>query len=232
MKISNIDVGRKKRCGIPEIVFGEKEWKDLVKIIIEILHNDNKAIITRIDKEKKEKILNALNKKNINFKFKYNKRGKVLAVYKQREKSGNTKKIEIAGKIGIITAGTSDINVAEEAKETALQLGCSVVEEYDVGIAGLYRVIKAVEKMKKSKVKCIIVVAGMEGALPSVVSGLTDVPVIAVPTSVGYGTGEKGLAAIMTMLNSCTSVAVMNIDNGFGAAVMAYKILRISKKQE
>ncbi len=228
MKISNIDTEREKRCGIPEIVFGEKDSNDLVKIIIEILDNDRKVTITRLDKAKKEKILNELNKKNINFKFKYNKRGRVLTIY--NGKSNNTKEIEIAGKIGIITAGTSDINVAEEAKETALQLGCEVVEEYDVGIAGLHRAIKAVEKMKKNKIKCIIVIAGMEGALPSVISGLTDIPVIAVPTSVGYGTGEKGLAAIMTMLNSCTSVAVMNIDNGFGAAVMAYKILRISKE--
>jgi len=108
-------------------------------------------------------------------------------------------------------------------------LGCEVAEEYDVGIAGLQRAINAAKKMKKNKVKCIIVIAGMEGALPSVISGLTDIPVIAVPTSVGYGTGEKGLAAIMTMLNSCTSIAVMNIDNGFGAAVMAYKILRVNK---
>ncbi|MEF3255486.1 MAG: AIR carboxylase family protein, partial [Deferribacterales bacterium] len=114
--------------------------------------------------------------------------------------------------------------------EIALQLGCEVVKEYDVGIAGLHRAIKAVERMKKENVKCIIVVAGMEGALPSVISGLTDIPVIAVPTSIGYGTGEKGLAAIMTMLNSCTSVAVMNIDNGFGAAVMASKLLRINKE--
>ncbi len=226
MKISKIDMGRKKRCGIPEIVFGEKDGNDLVKIIIEILDNDRKVIITRLDKTKKEKILNELNKKNINFKFKYNERGRVLTIYK--EKSDGTKDIEIVGKIGIITAGTSDINVAEEAKETALQLGCEVVEEYDVGIAGLYRAINAVEKMKKSNVRCIIVIAGMEGALPSVISGLTNIPVIAVPTSVGYGTGEKGLAAIMTMLNSCTSVAVMNIDNGFGAAVMAYKILSIN----
>ncbi len=229
MKISNIDTEREKRCGIPEIVFGEKNINDLMKIIIEILDNDKKVIITRLDKEKKEKILNELNRKNINFKFKYNERGRVFTIYK--EKSDSAKKNEIAGKIGIITAGTSDINIAEEAKETALQLGCEVVEEYDVGIAGLHRAINAVKKMKKNKVKCIIVIAGMEGALPSVISGLTDVPVIAVPTSVGYGTGEKGLAAIMTMLNSCTSIAVMNIDNGFGAAVMAYKILRVNKER-
>jgi len=147
MKISNIDTERKKRCGIPEIVFGEKNSNDLLKIIIEILDNDRKVIITRLGKTKKEKILNELNKKNINFKFKYNERGRVLTIYKG--KFNGTKETEIAGKIGIITAGTSDINVAEEAKETALQLGCEVVEEYDVGIAGLHRAINAVEKMKK-----------------------------------------------------------------------------------
>lgn len=223
MKISNIDIERKKRCGIPEIVFGEKDVNDLVKIIKEILNKEEKAIITRIDEKKKEKILSKLK----NATFKYNKRGKVMIIYKDADK---TKKIERVGKIGIITAGTSDINIAKEAKEIAIELGCEVKEEYDVGIAGLYRAINAVEKMKKSKVKCIIVIAGMEGALPSVISGLIDIPVIAVPTSVGYGTGEKGLASIMTMLNSCTSIAVMNIDNGFGAAVMAYKILRMNKK--
>ena len=228
MKISSIDIDRRKRCGIPEIVFGDKDSNDLVKIIKEILNMDNKVIITRLDKAKKAKILNELNRKHINFKFKYNDRGRVLTIYKG--KSDTPGKTESVGKIGLITAGTSDINIAEEAKETALQLGCGVVEKYDVGIAGLHRAIKTVEKMKKSNVRCIIVIAGMEGALPSVISGLTDVPVIAVPTSVGYGTGEKGLAAIMTMLNSCTSVAVMNIDNGFGAAVMAYKILKANKK--
>jgi len=221
MKIFNMDDKREDRCGIPEIVFGEKDVDDLVKIIVEIFNKKGKVIITRIEKEKKEKILDELKKKNFDGKIKYNERGRVLVVYKAQ-------KVEKFGKIGIITGGTADINVAEEAKETAEQLGCKVVSVYDAGIAGLHRTINAVKKMKKEKVKCIIVVAGMEGALPSIVSGLIDVPVIAVPTSVGYGTGEKGLAAIMTMLNSCTSVAVMNIDNGFGAAVMAYKILRTS----
>jgi len=229
IKVSTIDIDRKERCGIPEIIFGEKDSRDIVKIIKEILKKDNKVIITRIDKAKKAKILNELNKKHINFKFKYNERGRVLIIYKE-EKYNTLEKTKSTEKIGLITAGTSDINVAEEAKEVALQLGCGVVEKYDVGIAGLHRTIKAVEGMKKNNIKCIIVIAGMEGALPSVISGLTNIPVIAVPTSVGYGTGKKGLAAIMTMLNSCTSVAVMNIDNGFGAAVMAYKIIRVGKK--
>jgi NCAIR mutase (PurE)-related protein len=124
------------------------------------------------------------------------------------------------GKIVIITAGTSDIPVAEEAFVTCEILGNEVDKIYDVGVAGLHRLFGEQEKMKKARV--LIVAAGMEGALPSVVAGMTDVPIIAVPTSVGYGTSMKGLAALLAMLNSCPGgVAVVNIDNGFGAGYLA-----------
>jgi hypothetical protein len=123
----------------------------------------------------------------------------------------------------VLTAGTSDIPVAEETAVTAGMLGSTVQTVYDVGVAGLHRVLSKRQILDAARV--IVVVAGMDGALPSVVGGLVDKPVIAVPTSVGYGAGFQGLAPLLTMLNSCASgIAVMNIDNGFGAGVLAHKI--------
>ena len=137
------------------------------------------------------------------------------------------------GKIGVLTAGTSDIPVAEEAKEAAKLMGCEVLIDYDVGIAGIHRIAKPLKKMLNEDVCCIIVIAGMEGALPSVVASLVDVPVIGVPTSTGYGIKETPL---LTMLHSCApGLAVVNMDNGFGAGIFAglmayniYKRLNIS----
>ena len=128
-------------------------------------------------------------------------------------------------RVAIITAGTADLPVAEEAAVTAEFLGLNVERIFDVGVSGIHRLFNNLDKINQSKV--IIVVAGMEGALPSVIGGLIDKPVIAVPTSVGYGANFKGLSALLTMMNSCApGVAVVNIDNGFGAAVMAYTILK------
>lgn len=222
--IANIDFEREERCGIPEIIFGEKSAEDIAEVVRVMLRKSKKAIITRVNSEKKEEILKilGLDKKNSETTVSYNEKGRVLVIEKkEKNKKKNTK--GKVGVLGIITAGTSDIGIAEEAKEIAIQLGCEVITEYDVGIAGLHRVFSAVEKIKDAK--CIIVVAGMEGALPSIVSGLVKAPVIGVPSSVGYGLGKNGISALYTMLNSCTPVAVVNIDNGFGAAVLAYKIL-------
>lgn len=218
ISISNIDFEREERTGIPEIVFGEKNVNDLVEIVKEILKKKNYAIITRISKSKKEKLINLL---KLSENFTYNERGRVLIVDKEKKE----RNLEF-GCVGIITAGTSDIDIAEESKEILKFFGCKIIEEYDVGIAGLHRAIKAVEKMKKNNVNVVLVFAGMEGALPSIIAGLIDCPVIGIPTSVGYGTGKKGRSALLTMLNSCTPVAVVNIDNGYSAAIIAYKILR------
>jgi len=129
------------------------------------------------------------------------------------------------GCVGILTAGTSDIAVAEEARLMCEAMNCSCICSYDVGIAGLHRVFPQLKKMIKDEVDAIIVVAGMEGALASVVSSLVDIPVIGVPTSVGYGYGEKGIAALAAMLQSCTlGLSVVNIDNGIGAGAMAANI--------
>lgn len=217
MRILNHDKGRDERCGVPEVVYGEgKSAGDLIRVMREFLDCSGRVIITRIDEEKAAKALKSFRGKNL--AVVHNDAGRVLVVRKK-----DFKKCDAAGVIGIITAGTSDIPVAEEAAAIAEELGCSVRREYDVGIAGIHRVFSALEKM--GRVNVYIVAAGMEGALPSVVAGLVPAPVIAVPTSVGYGTAEHGKTALYTMLNSCTPLAVVNIDNGYGAAVLAYKMI-------
>jgi len=203
------------------VVYGEgKSAEDLVEIACRILKRSGRVIITRIDEAKAEKVINSVDPENI---ISHNLKGRVLAV-----KNMGHKKTEPSGIVGILTAGTSDIFVAEEAAAVAEELGCRVLREYDVGIAGIHRIFSALERMKD--VDVYIVAAGMEGALPSVVAGLVAPPVIAVPTSVGYGTAEHGKTALYTMLNSCTPLAVVNIDNGYGAAVLAFKIAAGNKK--
>ena len=215
MKIINPDMEREKRCGIPEVVFGAgKTTQDLEDITKKFLKDSGRIIITKVDDEKAERLIERFKKR---FKILHNKRGKVLVIKKKKFRS------KAVGNIGILTAGTSDIPIAEEARTVAEELGCNVLYEYDVGIAGIHRIFPAIERMRESR--AIIAIAGMEGALPSIIAGLVSIPVIAVPTSVGYGTAEHGKTALFTMLNSCTPLAVMNIDNGYGAAVLAYKIL-------
>lgn len=217
--IINPDGGREKRCGIPEVVFGlGKSSEDLSKITKRFIADYGRIIITKIDDEKADFVVNLIKNKNLDIL--HNKKGRILVIKKKGLK------IKKNGRIGILTAGTSDIYVAEEARTVAEELGCNVTCAYDVGIAGIQRVFTALQKMKNCQV--LIVIAGMEGALPSIISGLVPVPVIGVPTSVGYGTGKGGMVALFTMLNSCSPVAVVNIDNGYGAAVLAYKI---TKKQ-
>jgi NCAIR mutase (PurE)-related protein len=217
MKILNHDAERDNRCGVPEVVYGEgKSAEDLVEITHKVLSGSGRVIITRIDEAKAEKVKESVDlKKNIVI---HNLKGRVLTVKKTGFKNAVP-----AGMIGIMTAGTSDIPVAEEAAAIAEELGCTTIREYDVGIAGIHRVFSALERM--GTVDAYIVAAGMEGALPSVVAGLVAPPVIAVPTSVGYGTAGHGKTALYTMLNSCTPLAVVNIDNGYGAAVLAYKMV-------
>jgi pyridinium-3,5-biscarboxylic acid mononucleotide synthase len=152
----------------------------------------------------------------------------------QEEKDSSTRLTSYPEKrVVVATAGTTDIMVAEEAAVTLEACNVSVDRVYDVGVAGLHRVINALPKLNHPSVGCIIVCAGMDGALPSVVGGLVHVPVIAVPTSIGYGAAFHGVSALLTMLNTCApGVGVVNIDNGFGAAALAYKCLRIDKHIE
>lgn len=219
---AKIDTGREARTGIPEAIFAEsKEDEDLIKIILKGALK-GRLMVTRLEKDRydlMEPQIDALKDKG--FKVEYNKKARILLI-KNHE-------IEKEGKIGIITAGTSDIPVAEEARITAEEVGCEVLTSYDVGVAGIHRLFSHITDMIEADVKAIIVVAGMEGALPSVVAGLVDVPVIGVPTSVGYGVGEGGFTALFAMLQSCApGIAAVNIDNGFGAGVFAAKIAKQS----
>lgn len=215
---AKLDMCRDLRTGIPEVIFAErKENDELVKIILGSA-DKGRVMVTKLDDDKYNAIKKQLNVLS-GFKIDYNRKAKILLVKNQE--------IDKEGKIGVITAGTSDIPIAEEARITAEEMGCEVLTAYDVGVAGIHRLFSHVRAMIEEDVKALIVVAGMEGALPSVIAGLVDVPVIGVPTSVGYGVGEGGFAALFAMLQSCApGIAVVNIDNGFGAGAFATKIAK------
>ena len=219
-EIAKFDIDRSKRTGFPEAVFSpSKDYDDLLVIIKKFLeNNDDDLIITKLSKERYERILDDLGKNS--FIFDYNRRAQILVIRKE------IKNKEKTAKIGIITAGTSDINIAEEARVIVEEGGCEAITSYDIGVAGIHRLFPQIAYMTREGVRAFIVCAGMEGALPSVVAGLVDVPVIAVPTSVGYGVGEGGRVALDAMLQSCApGIAVVNIDNGFGAGVFTLTIV-------
>lgn len=238
--VAQIDTSRKDRTGFPEAILADsKDYDDLLTIVkrfFETQESDsdsielkNNIIITRLSKERYESLkkdLDYLFEKGI--KFDYNKRAKILIIYKDSLVDFNPE----YGKVGLLTAGTSDIPIAEEAKVIVEQGGCEVISSYDIGVAGIHRLFPQIAHMVEQDVCAFIVCAGMEGALPSVVAGLVDVPVIAVPTSVGYGIGADGKAALYSMLQSCApGLSVVNIDNGFGAGVCALTIAKnIAKK--
>ncbi len=215
--IAKLDLEREKRAGKPEAIYAEgKSVEDLIAIVNKILEEGKSTVVTRLSKEQIEAL------KKINGVV-VNERGAIAIV--------GDRKVEKIGKVAIFTAGTSDIRVAEEAATTAEFLGLEVLRFYDVGVAGIHRLVEPIRKTREEKVDSAIVIAGMEGALPSIIAGLLDVPVIAVPTSVGYGVHIGGISTLFAMLQSCSSgVAVVNIDNGFGAAVFAYLISRIKKR--
>lgn len=208
LSFAKIDHHRELRRGFPEMVYGGGKTEDqILKIALEILKKRSNLLVTKMEPEVFKKI-----KKEIPA-VRYNALGKTAYLKKKKPSPGK-------GKIVIITAGTSDIPVAEEASVTCDLLGNEVEKIYDVGVAGIHRLFGEMEKIKDARV--IIVIAGMEGALPSVVAGITDIPIIGVPTSIGYGASLNGLAALLAMLNSCPGgVGVVNIDNGFGAAYLA-----------
>jgi len=219
--VVKFDINRKERTGFPEAVFSlSKDYDDLLIIIKKHMQSNNDdLIITKLSNEKYERILNDLGDNS--FIFDYNKKAQILVIRKEIVKK------EPIAKIGIMTAGTSDINVAEEARVIVEEGGCEAITSYDVGVAGIHRLFPQIAHMLEEGVRAIIVCAGMEGTLPSVVAGLVNVPVIAVPTSVGYGVGEGGRVALDAMLQSCApGIAVVNIDNGFGAGVFALTIVK------
>ena len=219
-EVAKFDIKRNERTGFPEAVFSpSKDYEDLLTITKKFLEKSEKnLIITKLSKERYEKLLKDLD--DSSHIFDYNKRAQILIIRKDI-----AKKDPIA-KIGIITAGTSDINIAEEARVIVEEGGCEAITSYDIGVAGIHRLFPQISHMTQEGVRAFIVCAGMEGALPSVVAGLVNVPVIAVPTSVGYGVGEGGRVALDAMLQSCApGIAVVNIDNGFGAGVFALTIV-------
>lgn len=219
--IAKMDIKRNDRAGFPEAVFApSKNYEDLLVIIKKYMEtSDNDLIITKLSAERYERILNDLGENSLIFD--YNPRAHILIIRKE------VKERKPIAKIGIITAGTSDIDIAEEARVIVEEGGCEAITSYDIGIAGIHRLFPQIAHMVKEGVKAFIVCAGMEGALPSVVAGLVDVPVIGVPTSVGYGVGEGGRVALDAMLQSCApGIAVVNIDNGFGAGVFALTIVK------
>lgn len=213
--IAKIDNHRALRQGVPEVVLGEAKTAEQLTIIVRHMaaHGDN-VLVTRISSEKAEPLLND------HAAGTYDPVSRTFVLQqKATEDLGR-------GKILVICAGTSDLPVAREAVITARMFNNRVEELIDVGVAGIHRLLAHTDALREASV--IIVVAGMEGALPSVVGGLVDVPVIAVPTSVGYGAAFEGVAALLGMLNSCAGgVTVVNIDNGFGAAFAATRINRI-----
>ncbi|PKN99361.1 MAG: 1-(5-phosphoribosyl)-5-amino-4-imidazole-carboxylate carboxylase [Chloroflexi bacterium HGW-Chloroflexi-4] len=206
-----LDHHRSMRNGFPEVIFAQGKQPDQVATIAQKLaERSDKVLITRIDKSTAEVVLSALPEMT------YHPIPRLMIL----DRSTSTDK-----KPGIMvcSAGTADMPVAEEAAMTAELMNNKVDRIYDVGVAGIHRLLDKVDQLWESRV--IIVAAGMDGALPSVIGGLVSVPVIAVPTSVGYGASFNGLAALLTMLNSCsTGVGVVNIDNGFGAGVLASSI--------
>ncbi len=208
---AKVDHHRKHRQGASEVIYGAGKTAEQIIGIVKSLASsgDGAILITRMDEEKAAKVAEEVT-------MKYDKVSRIGIV-------GQPKKPDGIGKIVVATGGTSDMPVAEEAALTAEVLGNEVVRLYDVGVAGLHRLLDHVDEIMSATV--VIAVAGMEGALASVIGGLVDCPVIAVPTSVGYGASFEGLSALLSMLNSCASgVAVENIDNGFGAGYMASMI--------
>lgn len=200
-------------------------------------NSDNSLLITRLSKKIYYQLNNDLTHLKNDFIFDYNEKAKILIISKDKsldnDQNSNNSDVENRDnlkKIGIVTAGTSDISVGEEAKIIVEQGGCEAITSYDIGVAGIHRLFPQIAKMIELGVCAIIVCAGMEGALPSVVAGLVDVPIIGVPTSIGYGVGGEGKAALYSMLQSCApGIAVVNIDNGFGAGVFALTIAKNMK---
>jgi hypothetical protein len=211
---AKVDHHRALRHGMPEVVLGRgKTVDEVVGISTKLLERSKNLLVTRADAEMAQAV------KGIAPNAEYFPRSGAIRVWGDREIRGKSK-------IGILCAGTSDIPVAEEAQVTCEVMGNEIETIYDVGVAGIHRLLSNLDRL--ADVRVIICCAGMEGALPSAVGGLVSVPVIAVPTSVGYGASFGGLSALLGMLNSCSSnVAVVNIDNGFGAAYVATLINRV-----
>lgn len=216
---AKVDLHRGIRQGTPEVIYGAgKTDEHILAIAKAMLENGQKTVlVTRIGRESADYVRRGLAGE---IPFCYTESARICVIGEMPEPTGT-------GTVVVATGGTSDIPVAEEAAVTAEALGNKVVRLYDVGVSGIHRLLSHADVIMSAR--CIVAVAGMEGALPSVIGGLADCPVIAVPTSVGYGASLGGIAALLSMLNSCASgVSVVNIDNGFGAGYLANMINHLS----
>lgn len=219
--IAKVDIHRAKRTGIPEAIIADcKTCDDVVSIARVQLKTEGRSIITRTSDEKYEALRVLAEEMGIDIRW--SKRARVAVLGVPAEKTG--------GRVGVISAGTADIPVAEEAKEIAVEMGCKVSTIYDVGVAGIHRLFPELGKLVSEGIDVIVVAAGREGTLPAIVAGLVDVPVIGVPVSTGYGAGGKGEAALLSMLQSCSVLAVVNIDAGFVAGAFAARIANLAAK--
>ncbi|MDR3101764.1 MAG: nickel pincer cofactor biosynthesis protein LarB [Methanocalculaceae archaeon] len=215
--IANLDIGRTDRCGIPEVILAEgKDIDSLVKIMHSYACATGRAIASRILPEQVQAILATLPQGII---ADYREIGHILIL------SDGTMPEPSGGTVAIVTAGTSDIRVAEEARIIAEEMGAAVLTAYDVGVAGIHRLFPALERLKTADI--YVVCAGREGTLPSVVAGLVNKPVIGVPVSTGYGYMGQGEAALAAMLQSCAAVTVVNIDAGFTAGIVAARTVAL-----
>ena len=214
-RFAKLDVGREKRKGLPEVILAEgKLASDVAKITQAMLRRTGRAIVSRLSGSQVKAVRSVIGEES---KIEYFSRSRLIVV-----KSKSYKPRRSGGRVGILTAGTSDIPVAEEAEVIAREMGCETRSFHDVGVAGIHRLFEPVRDLLNWEADVILVVAGREGALPTVVAGIVNVPVIGVPTSRSYGFGEKGLAALAAMLQSCSlGMAVVNIDGGVGAGAVA-----------
>jgi NCAIR mutase (PurE)-related protein len=220
------DPGREQRKGVPEVIFAEtKEAAQIIAMAQGLLAGSGRALISRIPPTALTPVQDAFRDYTVCFR----EAARAMVIYRP----GYVRKVN-GGHVGIISAGTSDLPVAEEAALIAEEMGCRVTSIYDVGVAGLHRLLEPLRDLLADEVDAIIVAAGMDGALPSVVAGLVPVPVIGLPTSVGYGFGGKGVAALLSMLQTCApGLTVVNIDNGVGAGATAGLIAnRVAQARE
>jgi NCAIR mutase (PurE)-related protein len=211
---ATLDFGRERRKGIPEVILGEnKTDTQIISIARAFLQANGRALISRMRPD----LFGRLYDEFADCQIILREAARAAAIYRQGSIPPKT-----GGRVGIISAGTSDIPCAEEARLIAEAMGCVVTPIYDVGVAGLHRLLGPLQSLLAEGVDAVVVAAGMDGALPSVVSGLVDVPVIGLPTSIGYGLGGKGVAALLSMLQTCApGLTVVNIDNGIGAGATA-----------
>ncbi|HWQ13376.1 MAG TPA: nickel pincer cofactor biosynthesis protein LarB [Roseiflexaceae bacterium] len=217
-QFANLDMLRAVRTGVPEVILAEhKTPEQTLAIVRRVLDERGRVLVSRVPPEARALLERELGAEVIWTRY---AEGRTLALQRPGAQMAPN-----GGQVGVLTAGTSDIPVAEEAAALCREMGCQVHTAYDVGVAGLHRLFEPLRRMLAVPVDAIIVAAGMDGALPSVVAGLVDVPVIGLPTSVGYGYGGGGLAALGSMLQTCApGLAVVNIDNGIGAAAIAGRI--------